>query len=60
MLIIGLVLSIALMGVAATYVAKLLERYTWLSYVGVALILYVAGEMIWEGSSDLPKILNFL
>jgi YjbE family integral membrane protein len=58
-LVIGLVVSVALMGVAATYIARLLQRYPALSYVGVALIVYVGGEMIWEGSEDLPAILRF-
>lgn len=58
-LVIGLVVSIALMGVAATYIARLLQRYPALSYVGVALIVYVGAEMIWEGSEDLPEILRF-
>ena len=58
-LVIGLVVSIALMGVAATYIARLLQRYPALSYVGVALIVYVGGEMIWEGSGDVPEILRF-
>jgi YjbE family integral membrane protein len=57
-LVIGLVVSIALMGIAATYVAKLLQKYHWLSYVGVALIVYVAGEMILEGADDVPRILH--
>ena len=55
-LIIGLVLSIALMGVAASYIAKLLQRFPPLAYVGVILIIYVGLEMIWNGSADLPKI----
>jgi YjbE family integral membrane protein len=58
-LVIGLVVSIALMGVAATYIARLLQRYPALSYVGVALIVYVGGEMIWDGSGDVPEILRF-
>ena len=58
-LVIGLVVSIALMGVAATYIARLLQRYPALSYVGVALIVYVGVEMIWEGSGDLPEIMRF-
>lgn len=58
-LVIGLVVSIALMGVAATYIARLLQRYPALSYVGVALIVYVGVEMIWEGSEDLPAIFRF-
>lgn len=48
-LVIGLVFSVALMGLAATYVARLLNRYRWIAYVGLAIILYVALRMIWEG-----------
>ena len=48
-LIFGLGLSIVLMGVAATFIARLLNRYRWISYVGLAIILYVALEMIWRG-----------
>jgi YjbE family integral membrane protein len=58
-LVIGLVVSIALMGVAATYIARLLQRYPALSYVGVVLIVYVGGKMIWDGSGDVPEILRF-
>lgn len=57
-LVIGLVLSIALMGVAATYVAKLLQRYPALSYIGVLLIIYVGAQMIWEGTGDVPEIMR--
>ena len=57
-LVIGLVVSIALMGVAAGYIAGLLQRYPALSYVGLALILYVAGEMIWDGKNDVPEIIR--
>ncbi len=48
-LIIGLVLSIALMGFAATFVAKLLTKHAWIAYVGLAIIVYVALKMILEG-----------
>ncbi len=58
-LVIGLVVSVALMGVAATYIARLLQRYPALAYVGVILILYVGFEMIWEGSGDLPELMRF-
>lgn len=51
-LIIGLVLSIALMGLAATFVARLLNKYRWIAYVGLAVILYVALDMIWRGSRE--------
>jgi YjbE family integral membrane protein len=48
-LIIGLVLSVALMGAAANVIARLLQRYRWISYVGLLIVLYVALSMIWEG-----------
>jgi YjbE family integral membrane protein len=49
-LIIGLVLSIALMGIAASFIARLLNKHRWIAYVGLVIILYVAMEMVWEGS----------
>jgi len=49
-LAIGLVLSIAFMGAAATIIAKVLKRFHWIGYVGLAVIFYVACELIWEGS----------
>ena len=52
MLIFGLVLSIALMGAAATVIARFLEQYRWLSYLGLAIITIVAASMIWEGSGE--------
>jgi YjbE family integral membrane protein len=51
-LIFGLVLSIALMGLAASFIANLLERYRWIAYVGLLIIFYVALRMIWEGSFE--------
>jgi len=48
-LIFGLGLSIVLMGVAATFIARLLNRYRWIAYAGLAIILYVSLEMIWRG-----------
>src|SRR5690242_2416132 len=48
-LVFGLGLSIVLMGVAANFVARLLDRYRWIAYVGLAIILYVAFDMIWRG-----------
>lgn len=48
---VGLVLSIAFMGVAATFIAGLLKRYHWIAYVGLLIILYVAGDMIYSGSA---------
>ena len=51
-LIIGLGLSVALMGFAATYVAKLLNRHRWIAWVGLAIICYVAVKMLLDGAVD--------
>jgi YjbE family integral membrane protein len=51
-LVFGLALSIALMGLAASFIANLLQRYRWIAYVGLLIILYVALRMIWEGSFE--------
>lgn len=48
-MVFGLVLSIALMGLAATFIAKLLTRYRWIGYLGLVIVLYVALHMIWDG-----------
>ena len=52
-LIFGLVLSVVLMLVAATYIANLLQKHRWLAYVGIVIILIVAITMLWEGSQDI-------
>jgi YjbE family integral membrane protein len=49
LLVFGLLLSIALMGVAAAWLAKVLNRHRWIGYVGLAVVLYVAGHMVWDG-----------
>jgi YjbE family integral membrane protein len=51
-LVFGLVLSIALMGFAASFIAKLLNRHRWIAYVGLAVILYVSIDMIWRGANE--------
>jgi YjbE family integral membrane protein len=51
-LVIGLVLSVALMGVAANILAKYIERYRWIAWLGLAVIVYVALKMIWDGWAD--------
>ncbi|KQW18537.1 hypothetical protein ASC80_21260 [Afipia sp. Root123D2] len=51
-LVIGLALSIAMMGVAATFIARLLHNHRWIAYVGLAVILYVAGDMIYRGTLE--------
>ena len=48
-LVFGLGLSIVMMGVAASLIARLLERHRWITYIGLAVILYVAGDMIYRG-----------
>ncbi len=55
-LIFGLVLSVALMGVAASYIARLLERYHWIAWIGLLVILYVALKMIYEGVMELTHV----
>jgi YjbE family integral membrane protein len=52
-LVFGLLLSIILMGVAATWIAKLLHKHKWIGYVGLVIVLLVAVRMIWEGHRDL-------
>jgi YjbE family integral membrane protein len=49
LLVVGLTFSVLLMGLAANYVAKLIQRYPWINYIGLAVILYVAVTMIYEG-----------
>lgn len=49
----GLVLSVALMGFAATFIANLLNRHRWIAYVGLVIILIVAGRMIYEGGHEI-------
>jgi YjbE family integral membrane protein len=51
-LIFGLVLSIALMGLAANFIAKLLQNHRWIAYVGLAIIVYVAGDMVYRGIQE--------
>ena len=58
-LIIGLILSVALMGLAANLIAKYIERYRWIAYLGLAVIVWVAFDMIWRGWNDIsPLVLN--
>jgi predicted tellurium resistance membrane protein TerC len=51
-LIFGLALSIALMGLAASFIARILQKHRWIAYVGLVIILYVAGEMIYRGAME--------
>lgn len=55
-LIFGLGLSIALMGIAASFIARLLQKHRWIAYVGLAVILYVAVDMIWRGAHEVAPL----
>jgi len=55
-MIFGLALSIAMMGVAASFIAHLLQNHRWIAYVGLAVILYVAVEMIFRGTLDIMMV----
>ena len=60
-LVIGLVMSIALMGLAATFIARLLNKHRWIAYIGLAIIVYVAVKMMWEGWHEVqPFVLAYL
>ncbi|MBN8830033.1 MAG: YjbE family putative metal transport protein [Sphingomonadales bacterium] len=51
-MIVGLVFAVALMGLAANIIAKYIDRYRWIAWIGIAVILWVAGTMIYEGFTD--------
>jgi len=51
-LVVGLTLSVAFMGLAAAVIARLLGRFHWIAYVGLAIILYVALRMIYDGAGE--------
>ena len=51
----GLLLSVALMGIASTWIARLLDRHYWISWVGLGIITFVALRMIWDGSNEILK-----
>jgi YjbE family integral membrane protein len=51
-LVAGLAISVLLMGFAASAVARLIERYHWIAYLGLGVILYIAARMIWDGGKD--------
>jgi len=57
-LVFGLLLSIALMGVAADLVSRLLQKHRWIAYLGLAIILYVACEMIYRGAYELKPVIG--
>ena len=59
-LVFGLLLSVVLMGVAATFVARVLAERPWIGYIGWVVIVYVAATMIWEGAMELGRFSGVL
>jgi YjbE family integral membrane protein len=59
-MVIGLVLSVAMMGVAANVIAKYIERYRWIAWGGLIIIIYVAGKMIYDGWHDFAPTMQAL
>jgi YjbE family integral membrane protein len=57
-LVFGLLLSITLMGIAADWISRLLQNHRWIAYLGLAIILYVAGEMIYRGAHELEPVIG--
>ncbi len=52
-LVAGLAVSVVMMAVAATLIARLLERYRWIAWFGLLIVLFVACKLVWEGSADI-------
>ncbi|HTI66067.1 MAG TPA: YjbE family putative metal transport protein [Caulobacteraceae bacterium] len=58
-LVVGLVASIALMGLAASWIARLLHTHRWIGFVGLAIVFYVAVHMIWQGHRQVVADLDW-
>lgn len=58
-LIVGLIFAVALMGIAANIIARFIGRYRWIAYIGLAVIVYVALKMVWEGWHHVAPVLGF-
>jgi len=56
-LVFGLILSVVLMGVAANIIARYIDRYRWIGWVGLAVIVWVAAKMIWEGAHHVAPVI---
>jgi predicted tellurium resistance membrane protein TerC len=54
----GLLLSIALMAVAAGWIARLIDRHRWIAYLGLVIVLWVALKMIWDGGLEVWVAVN--
>ncbi|MBR1366134.1 TerC family protein [Bradyrhizobium ottawaense] len=59
-LVFGLLLSVAMMGVAADLLGRVLQKHRWVAYIGLAIIIYVAFEMIYRGSLELAPVIASL
>ena len=59
-LVFGLLMSIALMGLAASWIARLLHRYRWIGYIGLVIVLYVALHMMWQGHRQIVQHLGWI
>lgn len=59
-LVVGLIGSVALMGVASNYLARLLNRYGWIAWVGLGIVTFVALRMIWDGSFEIAQQTDML
>jgi YjbE family integral membrane protein len=57
-LVVGLIFAVALMGVAANYIARIIERYRWVAYLGLIIIIYVAFKMIYDGWVDVAPVIG--
>jgi predicted tellurium resistance membrane protein TerC len=57
-LVFGLTLSIITMGIAASFIARLLQKHRWIAYIGLAVILYVALQMVYRGALELHPIVS--
>ncbi|HKX79423.1 MAG TPA: YjbE family putative metal transport protein [Novosphingobium sp.] len=58
-LIVGLIVAVALMGIAANLIARYIERYRWIGWIGLAVIVYVAFKMIWDGFNEVAPYAGF-
>ena len=56
-LVFGLILSVLLMGVAANMIARYIDRYRWIAWIGLVVILWVALKMIYEGAGHVAPVI---
>jgi predicted tellurium resistance membrane protein TerC len=57
-LVAGLALSVLLMGVAANFLAGLLQRHRWIAWVGLAVVAFVAVRMVWDGGGQVAPLVR--